>query len=58
MPQVRDGAEPMGIPSDDEGPNPELIDLKWRFWVGTLLTRIYSRLQRNKEASPNYELVL
>ena len=30
--------EPMGIPSGDEGPNPELIDFKRRFWIGVLLT--------------------
>lgn len=30
--------EPMGIPSGDKGPNPELIDFKRRFWVGALLT--------------------
>lgn len=30
--------EPMGIPSDDEGPNPELVDFTRRFWVGALLT--------------------
>jgi len=30
--------EPMGIPNADEGPNPELIDFKRRFWVGAVLT--------------------
>jgi Cu+-exporting ATPase len=30
--------EPMGIPAADEGPNPELVDFKRRFWVGALLT--------------------
>lgn len=29
--------EPMGIPSADEGPNPELIDFTRRFWVGFVL---------------------
>ena len=29
--------EPMGIPTDDEGPNPELVDFKRRFWVGAVL---------------------
>lgn len=29
--------EPMGIPSD-EGPNPELIDFRRRFWIGVVLT--------------------
>tara|TARA_R110002096_G_scaffold327314_1_gene521395 strand:+ start:16773 stop:19136 length:2364 start_codon:yes stop_codon:yes gene_type:complete len=29
--------EPMGIPSGDEGPNPELIDFTRRFWVGLVL---------------------
>ena len=30
--------EPMGIPSGDEGPNPELVDFTRRFWIGTALT--------------------
>ena len=30
--------EPMGVPAADEGPNPELIDFKRRFWVGAVLT--------------------
>ncbi|MCW9033530.1 MAG: heavy metal translocating P-type ATPase [Alphaproteobacteria bacterium] len=30
--------EPMGVPSPDEGPNPELVDLKKRFWVGAILS--------------------
>jgi len=30
--------EPMGIPSGDEGPNPELVDFKRRFWIGAVLT--------------------
>ncbi len=30
--------EPMGVPSPDEGPNPELVDFKRRFWVGAVLT--------------------
>ncbi len=30
--------EPMGVPTGDEGPNPELVDFKRRFWVGGLLT--------------------
>ena len=30
--------EPMGIPTGDEGPNPELVDFTRRFWVGTILT--------------------
>ncbi len=30
--------EPMGVPSGDEGPNPELIDFKRRFWIGAVLT--------------------
>ena len=30
--------EPMGIPADDQGPNPELVDFKRRFWVGVVLT--------------------
>ncbi|MCF6326820.1 MAG: heavy metal translocating P-type ATPase [Devosiaceae bacterium] len=30
--------EPKGVPTGDEGPNPELVDFKKRFWVGTLLT--------------------
>ncbi len=29
--------EPTGIPSGDEGPNPELVDFKRRFWVGAVL---------------------
>lgn len=29
--------EPMGIPTGDEGPNPELIDFRRRFWVGAVL---------------------
>jgi len=30
--------EPMGVPAADEGPNPELVDFKRRFWVGAALT--------------------
>ncbi len=30
--------EPMGLPAADAGPNPELIDFKWRFWIGAALT--------------------
>ena len=30
--------EPMGIPSSDEGPNPELVDFTRRFWVGLVLS--------------------
>lgn len=30
--------EPMGIPSGDEGPNPELVDFSFRFKVGLALT--------------------
>ncbi len=30
--------EPMGIPDPDEGPNPELVDFKRRFLIGTVLT--------------------
>ncbi|MEQ9590857.1 MAG: heavy metal translocating P-type ATPase [Parvibaculaceae bacterium] len=30
--------EPMGVPTGDEGPNPELIDFTRRFWVGAVLT--------------------
>ncbi|OHV24193.1 heavy metal translocating P-type ATPase [Rhizobium sp. RMa-01] len=29
--------EPMGIPSDDEGPNPELVDFTRRLWVSAIL---------------------
>ncbi len=30
--------EPMGLPPADAGPNPELIDLSRRFWIGSALT--------------------
>jgi len=30
--------EPMGVPTGDEGPNPELIDFTRRFWVGLILS--------------------
>lgn len=30
--------EPIGIPAGEEGPNPELIDFKRRFWIGTFFT--------------------
>ena len=30
--------EPQGVPTGDEGPNPELVDFKRRFWVGAALT--------------------
>ena len=30
--------EPMGIPTGDEGPNPELIDFTRRFWLGVAFT--------------------
>ena len=30
--------EPMGVPAADDGPNPELVDFKRRFWVGAVLS--------------------
>ena len=30
--------EPMGVPTGDEGPNPELIDFVRRFWVSAVLS--------------------
>jgi Cu+-exporting ATPase len=30
--------EPMGVPAADEGPNPELVDMRRRFWIGAALT--------------------
>ncbi|BCG84083.1 copper-translocating P-type ATPase [Mesorhizobium sp. 113-3-9] len=30
--------EPMGVPSGDEGPNPELVDFTRRFWVSAALS--------------------
>jgi Cu+-exporting ATPase len=30
--------EPMGVPAADDGPNPELVDFKRRFWIGAVLT--------------------
>lgn len=30
--------EPKGVPSGDEGPNPELVDFTHRFWIGAVLT--------------------
>ena len=30
--------EPMGVPAPDEGPNPELVDFTWRFWIGLMLS--------------------
>ncbi len=30
--------EPKGVPTGDEGPNPELVDFRRRFWVGAALT--------------------
>ncbi|MHA6287689.1 heavy metal translocating P-type ATPase [Maricaulis sp. CAU 1757] len=30
--------EPMGVPAGDEGPNPEFVDFRRRFVLGTLLT--------------------
>jgi len=30
--------EPMGVPSGDEGPNPDLVDFRRRFWIGAVLT--------------------
>ena len=30
--------EPMGVPTDDAGPNPELVDFKRRFVIGAVLT--------------------
>ena len=30
--------EPMGVPAADDGPNPELVDFKGRFWVGAALS--------------------
>ncbi|SDE78461.1 Cu+-exporting ATPase [Paracoccus isoporae] len=30
--------EPKGVPTGDEGPNPELVDFTRRFWIGAALT--------------------
>ncbi|MCB1965579.1 MAG: YHS domain-containing protein, partial [Candidatus Accumulibacter sp.] len=30
--------EPMGVPTGDEGPNPELVDFRRRFSIGAVLT--------------------
>ncbi|WP_421914750.1 heavy metal translocating P-type ATPase [Mesorhizobium sp.] len=30
--------EPMGVPTGDEGPNPELVDFTRRFWVSAVLS--------------------
>ena len=30
--------EPMGVPAEGEGPNPELVDFTRRFWIGTAFT--------------------
>ncbi|SMF22467.1 Cu+-exporting ATPase [Tistlia consotensis] len=30
--------EPMGVPAADAGPNPELVDMTRRFWVGLVLS--------------------
>ncbi|MBI1396836.1 MAG: heavy metal translocating P-type ATPase [Betaproteobacteria bacterium] len=30
--------EPMGVPAEDEGPNPELVDFTRRLWVGAAFT--------------------
>lgn len=30
--------EPMGIPTEDTGPNPELVDFRCRFWIGAVFT--------------------
>ncbi|MCF8467922.1 MAG: heavy metal translocating P-type ATPase [Sneathiella sp.] len=30
--------EPMGVPTGDEGSNPELLDFRRRMWIGTVLT--------------------
>ncbi len=30
--------EPMGVPTGEVGPNPELVDFSRRFWVGAVLT--------------------
>jgi len=30
--------EPKGVPTGDEGPNPELVDFTRRFWVGAVLS--------------------
>src|ERR1043165_7587877 len=30
------GLEPLGIPTGDEGPNPELVDFTRRFWISAL----------------------
>ena len=30
--------EPMGVPTGDEGPNPELVDFTRRFWVSAMLS--------------------
>ncbi|HMA16490.1 MAG: heavy metal translocating P-type ATPase [Bacteroidota bacterium] len=30
--------EPMGVPTGEEGPNPELVDFTRRFWIGAVLT--------------------
>ena len=45
--------EPMGVPTGDEGPNPELVDFTRRFWVSAALVRAVAGHRHGANAGPD-----
>ena len=44
--------EPMGVPTGDEGPNPELVDFTRRLWVSAALSHSAARHHHGADARP------
>ncbi|MCF6216760.1 MAG: heavy metal translocating P-type ATPase [Emcibacter sp.] len=49
--------EPMGIPPEDEGPNPELVDFTHRFWGGLILALPVLILEMGGHFSSEFKLL-
>ncbi|PHZ85184.1 heavy metal translocating P-type ATPase [Paremcibacter congregatus] len=50
--------EPMGIPTGDEGPNPELVDFTRRFWIGLALSLPIFILEMGGHISANFKTLI
>ncbi|WP_339860423.1 heavy metal translocating P-type ATPase [Paremcibacter congregatus] len=50
--------EPMGIPTGDEGPNPELVDFTRRFWIGLALSLPVFILEMGGHISANFKTLI
>ena len=50
--------EPMGIPTGDEAPNPELVDFTRRFWIGLALSLPVFILEMGGHISANFKTLI